>query len=72
MSPPQRRLPPVRRCPGCGGDHRAWSEQQFCRRCSNDGTVDDEQANRSAVADIVRERRLQRRAELDRVRNEPR
>lgn len=53
------RRPPLRICPICGGDHYAWSEQQACRRCR-----DDVLGERTALAEELKRRRLERRARL--------
>lgn len=49
-------IPPKRLCPACGGVHYAWSDNQVCRRCLEESVGE----NRSALADLVRERRIDR------------
>jgi len=51
----RRKRPPLRRCPSCGGDFYAWSAGGICTRCRR-GT----QADATALADLARERRLER------------
>jgi predicted amidophosphoribosyltransferase len=45
------RLPPFRRCPGCGRSFRAWQEAAACPSCRRAARPD-----REALADSVRER----------------
>jgi hypothetical protein len=33
---PRRRLPPVRNCPRCGGEHRSLQEGAPCAACRRD------------------------------------
>lgn len=58
----RRHIPPVRICPGCGGEHRAWAEQVFCAKCRKDGSQDEARENGRTLAEMVREARLARRA----------
>lgn len=55
---PRRNLPPLRRCPGCGGDHRSWAEHAPCHRCK--GAALEAQND---LATELRDRRLARRQE---------
>lgn len=53
-----RHRPPLRRCPGCGGDVYAWTEGTACRRCMSE-TAGDSQA----LVEMVREGRRRRTGE---------
>jgi len=51
----QRRYPPKRICPACGGEYYAWQVTGVCTRCRRD-TADRYQG----VAEDLRQARLER------------
>jgi hypothetical protein len=52
------RIPPIRVCPDCGGQHRAWAERQPCSRCAEQAAI-----RQTETAAELRAQRLGRRQE---------